>query len=52
MDRAEIESKLKDLLVSELGLEADKVTGDASFEEDLEVDSLSSCSWQWRTNSV
>ncbi len=40
MDRAEIESKLKDLLVSELGLEADKITGDASFEEDLEVDSL------------
>jgi acyl carrier protein len=40
MDRSEIESRLKDLLVSELGLEADKITADASFEEDLEVDSL------------
>lgn len=40
MDRAEIASKLKGLLVSELGLEADKITDDASFEEDLEVDSL------------
>jgi len=40
MDRTEIESKLKDLLVSELGLDADKINNDASFEEDLEVDSL------------
>ncbi len=40
MDRAEIESKLKELLVSELGLDADKITNEASFEEDLEVDSL------------
>ena len=40
MERAEIESKLKDLLVEELGLDADKITMGATFEEDLEVDSL------------
>ena len=40
MERAEIESKLTDLLVDELGLERDKITVDARFEEDLEVDSL------------
>ena len=40
MDRAETESRLKTLLVNELGLEEDKITPDATFEEDLEVDSL------------
>lgn len=40
MDRSEIESKLADLLVDELGLDRDKITMDARFEEDLEVDSL------------
>ena len=40
MERAEIESKLTELLVEELGLDADKITMDATFEEDLEVDSL------------
>ncbi len=40
MDRGEIESKLSDLLVDELGLERDKISRDAKFEEDLEVDSL------------
>ncbi|MDH3731529.1 MAG: acyl carrier protein [Acidimicrobiia bacterium] len=40
MERTEIESKLTDLLVEELGLERDKVTAGARFEEDLEVDSL------------
>ncbi len=40
MERAEIESKLTELLVDELGLDADKITMDATFEEDLEVDSL------------
>jgi acyl carrier protein len=40
MERAEIESKLKELLVDELGLDADKITMEATFEEDLEVDSL------------
>ncbi len=40
MERAEIEAKLKDLLVEELGLDADAIKPDARFEEDLEVDSL------------
>ncbi|GMQ93092.1 MAG: acyl carrier protein [Acidimicrobiia bacterium] len=40
MERAEIESKLNELLVEELGLDADKITAEARFEEDLEVDSL------------
>ena len=40
MERSEIESKLSDLLVEELGLDSDKVTAAARFEEDLEVDSL------------
>ncbi|MDK1018061.1 MAG: acyl carrier protein [Actinomycetota bacterium] len=40
MERAEIELKLKELLVDELGLDRDKITMDARFEEDLEVDSL------------
>ncbi len=40
MDRTEIESKLTDLLVDELGIERDDITQDAKFEEDLDVDSL------------
>ena len=40
MERAEIEMKMNELLVEELGLDADKITPDAKFEEDLEVDSL------------
>lgn len=40
MDRAEVEAKLKAVLVDELGLDADKVTMEASFDQDLEVDSL------------
>ncbi len=40
MDRSEIESRLASLLVSELGLDEDKITQEARFEEDLEVDSL------------
>ncbi|HSF85059.1 MAG TPA: acyl carrier protein [Acidimicrobiia bacterium] len=40
MDRSQIQSKLVDLLVDELGLERDKITMEAKFEEDLEVDSL------------
>lgn len=40
MDRGEIAAKMKDLLVSELGLDESKISDDASFEEDLEVDSL------------
>ena len=40
MERADIESKMTELLVEELGLDADKITMSATFEEDLEVDSL------------
>ncbi len=40
MDRSEIEAKLTDLLVDELGIERDRINMDATFEEDLEVDSL------------
>jgi acyl carrier protein len=40
MERAEIESKMSELLVDELGLDADKITMESRFEEDLEVDSL------------
>ena len=40
MDRAEVEKKLTGLLVDELGVEADRITMEATFEEDLEIDSL------------
>ncbi len=40
MERTEIESKLTDLLVDELGIERDEIREDARFEEDLDVDSL------------
>jgi acyl carrier protein len=40
MQRDEIESKMTDLLVEELGIDRDKVKPEARFEEDLEVDSL------------
>ena len=40
MDRAEVESKMADLLVDELGIDRGKIAMSASFEEDLEVDSL------------
>jgi acyl carrier protein len=40
MDRSDIEAKMKELLVEELGLDEDKITMEATFEEDLEVDSL------------
>lgn len=40
MDRSDIASRLKQVLIDELGLEEDKIAEDASFEEDLEVDSL------------
>ena len=40
MDRAEVESKMTDLLVDELGIDREKIATGASFEEDLEVDSL------------
>ncbi|MEX2584485.1 MAG: acyl carrier protein [Gemmatimonadota bacterium] len=37
---ADIESRVKDIIINELGVEADKVTPDASFVEDLGADSL------------
>ena len=40
MERSEIQAKLIDLLVKELGLDKDKIRLEASFEKDLEVDSL------------
>ncbi len=40
MDRTEIESKLNDLLVDELGIDREAIAQDAKFEEDLDVDSL------------
>jgi acyl carrier protein len=38
--RDEVIETMKDVLASELGVEADKVTGDARFKEDLDADSL------------
>ena len=40
MDRSEVQSKMRELLVEELGLDASKISDGARFEEDLEVDSL------------
>lgn len=40
MDRNEVSERLSEVLVSELGLDADKISDDAHFEEDLDVDSL------------
>jgi acyl carrier protein len=40
MDRSELASRLTQVLVDELGLDADKISEGANFEEDLEVDSL------------
>ena len=40
MERSEVEAKLIGLLVDELGLDKDKITMEATFDEDLEVDSL------------
>jgi acyl carrier protein len=40
MERPEVEAKMADLLVEELGLERDKITMTATFEEDLEVDAV------------
>ena len=40
MDRSQVQSKMRDLLVEELGLDSSKINDEAMFEEDLEVDSL------------
>lgn len=40
MDRSDVSERLGGVLVSELGLDADKINDEAHFEEDLDVDSL------------
>ncbi len=35
-----VEARVKEIIVDELGVEADKVTSDASFVDDLGADSL------------
>jgi acyl carrier protein len=40
MEKTEIESRLRNVLVSELGLDATKINPEANFEADLDVDSL------------
>ncbi|HLE95254.1 MAG TPA: acyl carrier protein [Acidimicrobiia bacterium] len=40
MDRSEVAERLGGVLVSELGLDEAKISEDAHFEEDLDVDSL------------
>lgn len=40
MDRSEIAAKLTKVLIEDLGLDAEKISEDARFEEDLDVDSL------------
>ena len=40
MERSEISERLNQVLVSELGLDAEKINDGAHFEEDLDVDSL------------
>ena len=40
MSRAEIESRVKEIIVEQLGVEEDEVTPEASFVQDLGADSL------------
>ena len=40
MDMKQLEEKVRDIIVEELGVERDKLTPDASFMEDLGADSL------------
>ena len=40
MDMKQLEEKVKDIIVEELGVERDKLTAAASFMEDLGADSL------------
>ncbi len=40
MSAANIEERVKDIIVEELGVERDKLTAEASFMEDLGADSL------------
>lgn len=40
MDRSDVSERLGGVLVTELGLDAEKINDEAHFEEDLDVDSL------------
>ena len=40
MDMKQLEEKVKDIIVEELGVEREKLTPEASFMEDLGADSL------------
>jgi acyl carrier protein len=40
MERSDVSERLGGVLVTELGLDAEKIKDDAHFEEDLDVDSL------------
>jgi acyl carrier protein len=40
MSRAEIETRVKEIIVEQLGVDEDEVTADASFMQDLGADSL------------
>ena len=40
MSRAEIEGRVKEIIVEQLGVEEDEVTSEASFVQDLGADSL------------
>jgi acyl carrier protein len=40
VERNEVADRLSEVLVSELGLEQSKISEEAHFEEDLDVDSL------------
>ena len=40
MSRAEIEARVKEIIVEQLGVEEDEVTAEASFVQDLGADSL------------
>lgn len=40
MEMSDLDQKVKDIIVEELGVERDKVTDEASFMEDLGADSL------------
>lgn len=40
MERSDVAERLGGVLVSELGLDAEKINDEAHFEEDLDVDSL------------
>src|ERR687894_744458 len=39
-EMADIEAKVKEIIINELGVDAEKVTAEASFVEDLGADSL------------